>query len=151
MQTKLNWPDIVKLVEKLSGQLAGYSPDIVVAIGEGGWIPARLLKNHLPSDYYSVRCKNYDDDNNMLEEPVITQGLSDACIRGKKVLIIDEVADSGATLAHVTSYISSFAPADLRTAVLHRKKQSSFDPDYVAEPAGDAWIVYPWEKDPSSS
>ena len=143
----LTWNNIHEAVKDLASKIqADFKPEIVIAISEGGWIPTRLLKTQMKSPrYYSIGCKNYDEEDNQLSEAVITQGLEGISLKGKSILIVDEVSDSGITMEKVCEYISKFEPKEIKTAVLHKKEKSIFNPDYVNENMGDAWIVYPWD------
>ena len=64
---------------------------------------------------------------------------------GKTFLIVDDIADTGATLEKFKAEV--FSDADMAT--IHYHKQSSVVPDYHVEEKGDRWIVYPWEQDDS--
>ena len=65
--------------------------------------------------------------------------------KGKKVLVIDEVADSGECLELVKRLLKKQRPKSIKTAVLHKKPGSVHKPDYFIEET-KSWIVYPWEK-----
>ena len=59
----LTWEEIHESVKGLASEiLSEFKPEVVIAISEGGWIPARLLKNHIRCPYFSVGCKNYDEE-----------------------------------------------------------------------------------------
>jgi hypoxanthine phosphoribosyltransferase len=66
-------------------------------------------------------------------------------LEGAKVLIVDDVTDTGESMALVLEYVKALGPAEVRTAVLQHKEVSTFLPDYYAEvcPVWQ-WIVYPW-------
>ena len=67
-------------------------------------------------------------------------------IAGKKLLVVDDVADSGRTLALVLELLRSFG-ADVRSAVIYAKPKSVVDPDYVWRRT-EEWIVFPWSAEP---
>ncbi|MFH1234843.1 MAG: phosphoribosyltransferase family protein, partial [Candidatus Diapherotrites archaeon] len=96
----------------------------------------------IKADYY----KNDRAETGMKfnPEPLITQKL-DRQIEGKRILVVDEVTDSGATAFMVKKYIESLKPSEARYLMVHWKPWSKFKPDYYAEEA-DGWIVYPWAK-----
>lgn len=143
----LTWEEIHTSIKSLASEiLSTFSPDIVIAVSEGGWIPTRLIKNHMNgATFYSIGCKNYDENDNQLKEARITQGLENLDLQGKKILIMDEVADSGITMKKVTKYISELGPTEIKTAVVHKKARSVFTPDYISEDVGNKWIYYPWD------
>lgn len=144
MKIYLEWDEIKFLVENLSREIINYSPDCIIAVAMGGWAPARLLKNHYKCEYYSIGCTYYEN-NQKTDQVKIIQDLSNVDIKGKRVLILDEVADSGDTLHRVYEYVKSLGPQELKTAVLHTKSCSGFTPDFTAENVGNEWLVYPWE------
>ncbi|MBT3691311.1 phosphoribosyltransferase [Candidatus Woesearchaeota archaeon] len=146
-KVNLTWEEIHESTKELASIInSKFKPDIVIAIGEGGWIPARLLKNYIKCPYYSIRCKNYDEEDNQLPEATITQDIEISKIKGEKVLILDEVADSGITMEKVHKHLLELNPEEIRTAVLHKKEKSIFNPDYIHKNMGNTWIVYPWDK-----
>lgn len=141
------WDDIQKLCKKLSEKIkkSGYSPDVVVAIARGGWIPARIVCDHLDiKDLYSVKTEHWGVVATKTGEAKITQPLN-VNLEGKKVLIVDDVADTGDTIRVVLEHVRELSPSDVKVAVVDYKKTSKFLPDfYAAEMENWKWIVYPW-------
>lgn len=141
------WDDIQKLCKKLSEKIkkSGYSPDVVVAIARGGWIPARMVCDHLDiKDLYSVKTEHWGVVATKTGEAKITQPLN-VNLEGKKVLIVDDVADTGDTIRVVLEHVRELSPSDVKVAVVDYKKTSKFLPDfYAAEMENWKWIVYPW-------
>ena len=149
-EKRQSWAEVEADIEALSRQvLADYRPDVVVAVAEGGWIPARLFENFLPNaKYLSIGCTNYDDNERMLVAPVLYQTPDEKDLVGKTVLLIDEVCESGTTLRAVSECLRKMRPKDLRSAVLHRKIAASFKPDFFAHEVSDIWVIYPWVRKP---
>lgn len=68
-------------------------------------------------------------------------------ISGKKVLIVDDITDTGDTLSISVAYAQSLNPAEIKTAVLQHKTCSSFTPDFYAQKIIMwRWIIYPWAR-----
>ncbi|PAV11151.1 hypothetical protein ASJ81_11095 [Methanosarcina spelaei] len=68
-------------------------------------------------------------------------------IAGKKILIIDDVTDTGETLKLAVDYVLSLNTTDVRTAVLQHKTCSAFTPDFYAQKILKwRWIIYPWAR-----
>jgi hypoxanthine phosphoribosyltransferase len=66
-------------------------------------------------------------------------------MEGKKVLIVDDIVDTGESMLSAKAYVKSRNPMEVRTASLQYLGSSKIDPDYVGERLEDwAWIVYPW-------
>jgi len=142
----LSQATIVRLARKLAHAIqdSGYEPDVIVAIARGGYVPARLLCDYL--DIYrlaSFRISHYTGAEK-LPEAVLTDPLC-AELHGKNVLLVDDVDDSGETLALARDYLATFGPGELRVAVLHHKRTSCLLPDYYAQTVVRwRWLVYPW-------
>ena len=80
-----------------------------------------------------------------MEKPEVTQPLS-VDIKGKKILIVDDISDSGKSLKLAEEHVSSRNPAEIKTATIHYKPGSIFTPDFFMFRT-EAWIVYPWERE----
>ncbi|MCD6488150.1 MAG: hypothetical protein J7K21_02875, partial [Desulfurococcales archaeon] len=67
-------------------------------------------------------------------------------IKGKEILIVDDVVDTGNTLHEVIKYISTrYRPSTIKTSVLHVKPTSKYLPDYYSVKLNKwLWIIYPW-------
>ncbi|TET10047.1 MAG: phosphoribosyltransferase [Candidatus Thorarchaeota archaeon] len=141
-----SWRDVYNLTLQLSERIvaSGFKPDVIVGIARGGWIPARILSDVLYMDtLQNIRIEYYTDVSSKGKEPRITQPLTGS-MKGKKVLLIDEVADSGDTLKHAIEHVENLGVEEVRSAVLHYKPTSIVVPDYYMVET-TSWTVYPWE------
>lgn len=141
---RLNWDATIAYCEQLAGSI-GFAPELIVGISRGGLVPARVL-----SDILGVRnvgvlgISFYRAMGRPSDFPQITQDL-DMDIRGRKVLVVDDVADTGRSLAVAKEHLLRKGAEEVKVATLHYKPTSAYKPDYyVAETT--AWIVYPWER-----
>lgn len=142
----LSWQEVYNLTLQLSERIvsSGFKPDIIVGIARGGWIPARILSDVLYMEtLHNIRIEYYTDVGVRGKEPKITQPLSGS-LEGKKVLIVDEVADTGDSLYHAIEYVKKLGVGEQRSAVLHLKPTSRVVPDYYMIET-TSWTVYPWE------
>ncbi|MFW9792877.1 MAG: phosphoribosyltransferase [Candidatus Thorarchaeota archaeon] len=142
----LSWRDVYNLTLQLSERIvaSGFKPDVIVGIARGGWIPARILSDVLYMEtLQNIRIEYYTDVGAKGKEPKITQPLTGS-MKGKSVLLIDEVADTGDTLHHALEHIKSLGVTEVRSAVLHYKPTSTIIPDYYMVET-TSWTVYPWE------
>lgn len=138
-------------VHRLSGILAqhihasGYRPDLIIAIARGGYVPARLICDFLEIyDLTSIRITHYTAGSSKAETARLSSPLC-VDIKGCKVLVVDDITDTGDSMRVGLDHIRSFAPAEVRVAVLQHKVQSSLRPDYYAKKLIKwRWIVYPW-------
>ncbi|MGC4111687.1 MAG: phosphoribosyltransferase [Nocardioides sp.] len=131
---------------ELAQQIAddGFVPDAVLAVARGGLGLAMGLAYALDvKDLAMVNVELYTGIGTRLDAPVfLSPEPAAADLRGKRVLVADDVADSGLTLQAVLEWCSAHV-AQARSAVLFRKPPSVVDPDYVWR-LTDRWIDFPW-------
>jgi uncharacterized protein len=126
---------------------SGYEPEVIIALARGGWFAGRVLCDFLGlDDLSSLKIEHYIGDVAIDSgEPYIRYPLSDNVMEGKKVLIVDDIVDSGESMLSAKAYVEGRNPKEVRTASLQYLGSSKLDPDYVGERLEDwAWIVYPW-------
>ncbi|MCS7121404.1 MAG: phosphoribosyltransferase [Archaeoglobaceae archaeon] len=142
-----SWEEILKFCEELANKIkkSGYRPDVIVAIARGGWIPARILCDHLNiKELYSIKTEHWGIVATKTGEARITQPLN-VKLENKKVLVVDDVADTGETVKLVLDHVKSFSPEDVKIAVIDYKRTSGFVPDYYVNFIEEwKWVVYPW-------
>jgi uncharacterized protein len=140
---------IVRLSRILAKKIkvSGYTPDLIVAIGRGGYVPGRLICDYLLfSNLTSIKIEHYTRAADMQPEARIKFPIS-VDISGKKVLIVDDVTDTGETLTLALDYIWSLKPSEVKTAVLQHKICSPLMPDFYAQRIIKwRWIIYPWAR-----
>jgi len=133
---------LLNLVEKIRKN--GFKPDIIVGVSRGGWPPARVLSDLMGNpNLANVRAEFYLGVAETKEEPVLTQPVS-MKVAGKKVLVVDEVADTGKTLKLVKEHIIEQGATEVKIATVYFKPWSIVKPDYY-EKETSCWIVFPWE------
>jgi hypoxanthine phosphoribosyltransferase len=118
-------------------------PDTVLGVVRGGLFVAAGLAYALDlKDVRHVNVEFYTDAGETLPEPVLVgQQPYLADLGGRRVLVADDVADTGATLHFVRGLLPS--DADVRVAVLYEKPQTTYAPE-LAWRSTDRWIRFPW-------
>ena len=143
----VSWDDLDRLVAHLAEQLRGQAFDVLLMITRGGMVPAGMLSYRLGlRDILVAAVEYYDDHGEPGPHPTFFQFPADPLLRGKRVLIVDEVWDSGTTIAAVLERVRQ-AGGEPTTAVLHYKPTHSVveaQPDVHAVET-DRWIVYPFK------
>jgi hypoxanthine phosphoribosyltransferase len=143
----ITWSDVERRCQYLAGLIreSGFVPDLVIAIGRGGYVPARLLCDNLHlMDLTSIKVVHYLSGANRQKEAVIRYPLK-ADIRGLQVLLVDDVNDTGDTLEVAIEHLQTFQPAGIRTAVMHQKAVTRHKADYCARRIIKwRWLIYPW-------
>jgi hypoxanthine phosphoribosyltransferase len=76
-------------------------------------------------------------------EPILTQPVS-VEVKGKRVLVVDEVADTGKSLKLIKQHITEKGASEVKIATVYYKPWSTVKPDYY-ERETNRWVVFPWE------
>ncbi|WP_448852685.1 phosphoribosyltransferase [Corynebacterium sp. 335C] len=142
----LTWEGFGAAQRELAQQIvdSGYEPEIIIAVARGGLLPAGALSYSMGvklSD--AINVEFYTDVHETLPDPVLLEPLLDVdSIDNRRLLVVDDVADSGRTLHLVLELLAKHG-AEVRSAVLYAKSASVISPDYVWKRT-DEWIVFPW-------
>ncbi|MFZ8839493.1 MAG: phosphoribosyltransferase [Pyrobaculum sp.] len=146
----ISWAEGITLSEALARrvQVSGFRPDVIVAVSRGGLVPARIISDVLEvDDVITIGVKYWGLAQRRAERPILYHGVEPGVIRDRKVLVVDEVADTGHTLMLAKNLLDLIGAAEVKTAVLHLKTTSRFAPDYYAEKIEEwIWISYPWSR-----
>lgn len=126
----------------------GYRPDIILAIARGGLFVAGSLGYALSvKNLYVMNVEYYTGVDERLDVPIALPPYLDSVdLRDANVLIADDVADTGATLAYVHDFCQGEV-ADVRSAVLYEKSASVIKCEYIWKRT-DQWINFPWSTEP---
>jgi len=134
---------LLSLAERIRRE--GFQPDVIVGVSRGGWPPARVMSDLLENpELANVRVEFYTGVAETKSKPVITQPLS-VPVKGRRVLIMDDVADTGKSLLLVRDHVKENGAAEIKLATIYYKPWSVITPDYYIKETR-AWIVFPWER-----
>ena len=128
--------------------------DVILAIGGGGFIPARILRTYNEKPLIAISLARYQPDEPPSDVPHKIQWVEGVnnMITGKRVLLVDEVDDERTTLAFAIEELLAENPAEIGVFVMHNKlktKKAEF-PDavqhvFVGKDIEDVWVDYPWD------
>ncbi len=141
---ELSWEMFGELCRALAFRVArDYHPDLVVGIARTGAIPAAIVASILRVDFYSMKISRKQGDKQILDRPAV---LSAAPIqaRGKRVLLVDEIATSGDTLRLGLAAVRDVDPSEVRTGTSFARTHG-YKADYFALET-DATIIFPWDR-----
>lgn len=131
--------DLAKIISN-----SGYRIDLVVAIARGGYVPARLLCDFLNlHQLTSIKVEHYmateKNENALLKYPL------NADVKGKNVLLVDDVNDTGKSIKVAIEHIRDKGAADVKVATMHEKKGSAIETDFHVEYLDTwRWLIYEW-------
>lgn len=140
------WDKIYMMLLRLAQEIkkSSFKPDVIVGVSRGGWLPARVLSDLLDNpNLANVKVEFYLGVAETKGEPTLTQPVS-VNVAGKKVLIVDEVADTGKSLKLIKEHLAKEGAKKVKIAAIYYKPWSIIVPDYYAKETS-RWIVFPWE------
>ena len=142
----VSWDDLAEMVGRLAEQVRG-EYDLMLVITRGGLVPGGMLAYQLGIRNILVAAVEYYDEHGLAgPHPTFLQFPADPLLRGQRVLVVDEVWDSGTTIHAVTERVRQ-AGGHPTTAVLHFKPAHSVVPGRpdVHAVETDRWVVYPFK------
>ena len=142
----MTWDDLGAGARELAQAVAddGWRPDIILGIARGGLLVAGALGYALGiKNTFTMNVEFYTGVDERLDLPMILPPVPDLVDFAEfKVLIADDVADTGATLELVKDFCAGKV-AEVRCAVLYEKPRSTVRCEYVWRRT-DRWIDFPW-------
>jgi hypothetical protein len=146
----MSWPQLGSASRELATMVHrdGYHPDIILAIARGGLLLAAALGYALEvKNLFSMNVEFYTGVDSRLPVPMILPPVPELIdLQASRLLIADDVADTGATLDLVQRFCSDKV-GEVRTVVLYEKPRSIVRSDYVWRRTA-RWIDFPWSSDP---
>lgn len=146
----LSWEEIQHLVNYLIREHLTEPYDVMLVITRGGMVPGCLISEQIDLRNILVAAVvYYTGIDHTLDKPIFLQFPSDTLLDGKRVLVVDDVWDSGRTIVAVRDRLN-VVNCYYKVAVLHykpgRSKYRDDRPDFYAETTED-WLVYPWDRE----
>ncbi|NWF95600.1 MAG: phosphoribosyltransferase [Candidatus Thorarchaeota archaeon] len=123
---------------------SGWRPDAIVGIARGGWVHGRVQCDLLGvKDLFSVKIDHWGVTATRDGRAKLTCPLN-VDVHGKKVLVVDDITDTGESLTTAVEHVKSCGPADVRSATLMHIVGSKFVPNYFGVEVTWAWEIFPW-------
>ena len=142
----MSWELFQSLAEETARKIteSGYDPDFIVGIARGGWVLSRVLCDFLGvKDLVSLKVEHWGitatpDGKAQIKYPF------DIDLTGRRVLVVDDITDTGESLKLAANYVKTKNPAEVKTATLRHIIGSEFTPDYYGDEITWRWVVFPW-------
>ncbi len=142
----LTWDDIYNYAIAAGDKVKqdGFRPEVIVGISRGGWVHARIQSDYLGvKQLYTIKVAHWGvtatiTGNAELQIPLVGD------VKGKKVLVVDDITDTGDSLSLGAKHVMEKGAAEVRTATLQHINGSKFVPNYFGEEVEWSWFVYPW-------
>ena len=137
----------LQYVDNICKAVEGHKFDTIIGLGRGGYVPSVYISHRLGvSKVISLVAKSYNNDNTrgpleFLQEPTLT----DRC---KKILVVDDIVDSGTTFSFVREWLNNDYPTveAIFASVVYKKQLIFSDVIHGYVAPADQWIVFPWER-----
>lgn len=142
----VSWEASGKHILELSKKIlqSGKTYDRIIALAKGGLTWSRLLSDYVAvEELSSVQISFYTGIAKTKKAPIIIQSLP-ISIKGERVLIFDDIADSGETLEVAKQYAAMHGAKEIDTATIAVKNWTKVMPNYYAFSSGE-WIIWPYE------
>jgi len=143
---RLSWDDFGAATRRISRDIVadGFHPEVVVAIARGGLLPGGAIAYGLGvKNCGALNVEFYTGIGTVLDAPeVLPPALDLSYLEGRRVLLVDDVADSGRTLDLAAKLLARHG-ADARSAVIYTKPTTIITPDYSWKHTS-LWIDFPW-------
>jgi uncharacterized protein len=140
----ISWDRFAHLAAQLSQQLAAFQIDAVVGIARAGLFPATAVACALRHDLYPVRISRRVQDTVTYDHPLWIIDVTPH-VAGKRIAVVDEMADTGETLALVAQRVREQGASAVVTASLIGHSWAQPAPDCAAL-VTDALVIFPWDK-----
>jgi hypoxanthine phosphoribosyltransferase len=141
----VSWNDFHGLCKGLAEAVSPYRPELILAVGRGGFYPGTLIAHLLQAEVYPIRLSRrvndivqYQTPQWMVEPPAI--------VKGHRILVVDEICDSGATLSISKEKVEVMGAASVRSAVLYAHTWGAATPDYIGL-ITDTLLLNPWDRE----
>ena len=143
---RMTWDELGLGARELAGEIVadGYEPDLILGIARGGLLVAGALSYAIDvKNTFTMNVEFYTGVDERLPVPMILPPVPDLVdLHDARMLIADDVADTGQTLALVRGFCAGQV-GEVRTAVLYEKPRSIVACDYVWRRT-ELWIDFPW-------
>ena len=140
----VSWEMFGELCRALALRVArDFSPEVVVGIARAGVVPAGVVSSILRTDLYSMTITRKEAGQHVRERPEVLSA-APTKLRGKRVLLVDEITTSGDTLRLALAAVRDVGPAEVRTATCF-VRSDGYKPDYMALET-DQELIFPWDR-----
>ena len=140
----IGWAEYGSLTEALAEKVrsSGKTFDLVIGIARGGIPVAMVVSDRLGVRIDTITVRSYSGIAERGSVRILSSLIED--VKGKCVLLVDDLVDQGDTMSGVRGFLSEKGAKVVETAVLFKKPWSKTHPDYFLETSGE-WMVFPFE------
>ena len=141
----ISWEDFHGICKGLAKAVEDFNPEIILAVGRGGFYPGTLISHLLRTEIYPVRLSRRVNDVVQFERPQ-WHVRPPEIVKDKRVLVVDEISSSGETLQVVKDEAERLGANSVRCAVMYAHSWGTAVPDYIGL-ISDALLLNPWDRE----
>jgi len=141
---EITWNDFASLASRLAELLEPFQPQVILGIARAGLFPATALACSLRCELFPIRLTRRVNDEVHSSQPVWVVPVPQA-VAGKIVVVVDEIADTGQTLAMAASSASELGALQVVTACLVSHSWADPAPQ-VSALMSDEFVIFPWNQ-----
>ena len=142
----MDWDLFYELSKKTADKIikSRFKPDFMVGLARGGWVLSRVLCDFIGvKDLVSLKVEHWGitatpDGSAQIKYPFRIE------LRGRRVLIVDDITDTGESMRVAKEYVETMNPLVVKTATLRHIIGGKFKPDYFGDEISWRWVVFPW-------
>lgn len=141
----ISWNDFHGICKGLAQAVAPFDPEIILAVGRGGYYPATLISHMLRVEIFPIRISRRVNDVIKHKKPKWLVK-PPKLVKGRRVLIVDEISSTGETLLKVKKRVQKMGAAEVRSAVMYAHTWGTDVPDYIGL-ITDELLLNPWDRE----
>jgi hypothetical protein len=141
---QLSWDDFATLARHLAQLVEPFQPQIILGVARAGLFPATAVACSLRCEYFPIRITRRLNDVVVYPKPIWKVPIP-AEVSGKTIAVVDEIADTGQTLAMVAECATALGASQVLTACLVAHSWADPAPQVTAL-VSDEFIIFPWDR-----
>ncbi len=146
----VDFDEIYDMSKKLAFKVtdSGYEPELLLAIARSGFVPGRLMSDFMGnSNLHALKVEHWLDTTAEHQEDAIIPVQSPLPVKGKRVLIIDDIVDTGRSAVQTLKYVNNLGAKKVKTAVMLYLTISEHEPDYYSVKQSEwVWFIWFWNR-----
>lgn len=141
----ISWEDFHGICKALAQAVSKFEPEIILAIGRGGFYPGTLIAHILQVELYPIRVSRRVNDIVTFKNP---QWFVEPppIVEGRRVLVVDEICSDGETITMVKEKVIALGAKEVKSAVLYAHTRGVAVPEYIGL-ITDELLLNPWDRE----
>lgn len=146
----VSFDEIHDMTKKLAFKVteSGFNPDLLLAIARSGFVPGRLMSDFMGNaNLYALKVEHWLDTTAEHQEDAVIPIRSPLPVKGKRVLVIDDIVDTGRSAIHTLKYVKDLGAKEAKLAVMLYLTVSEIEPDfYTVKQSEWVWFIWFWNR-----